>query len=213
MLAVRLVHRVRAQGGRVTGFRSLCGGLPAPKPPTTRSATRSRGARAAWYSPAAGPRAFSRTASSCPSRGSRSSITRRRWRSPASVGSSACRTGTRSATSRRTAWKRWTRCSERTRCAGRVGLRRGPRSVASASSTMRRARTRRYNLRRGDAPRRARLRDGESPRIAVARALALPDNAAILDRLEWLGLFAEDPVPKRRAHAHGPRWSTAWRSG
>ena len=31
MLAVRLVHRVRAQGGRVTGFRSLCGGLPAPE--------------------------------------------------------------------------------------------------------------------------------------------------------------------------------------
>ena len=30
MQAMRLIHRVRRRGGRVTGFRSLCGGVPAP---------------------------------------------------------------------------------------------------------------------------------------------------------------------------------------
>jgi saccharopine dehydrogenase-like NADP-dependent oxidoreductase len=31
MQAMRLIHRIEADGGRVVGFRSLCGGLPAPE--------------------------------------------------------------------------------------------------------------------------------------------------------------------------------------
>ena len=39
-------------------------------------------------------------------------------------------------------------------------------------------------------------REGESPRVAVARALRVPAEHAILDRLEWLGLFLDETMPE-----------------
>lgn len=44
--------------------------------------------------------------------------------------------------------------------------------------------------------REAGARPGETPREASARALALPFDHAVLDRLEWLGLFSDLPVPE-----------------
>ncbi|NNE44750.1 MAG: saccharopine dehydrogenase [Gemmatimonadetes bacterium] len=38
-------------------------------------------------------------------------------------------------------------------------------------------------------------RPDETPRAAAARALRRPESDAVLDRLEWLGLFSTDPVP------------------
>lgn len=40
---------------------------------------------------------------------------------------------------------------------------------------------------------------GESARAASARALGMDESDAVLDRLEWLGLFEDDPVPDEAA--------------
>jgi len=44
--------------------------------------------------------------------------------------------------------------------------------------------------------REAGARPGETPREAAARALELPADHPVLDRLEWLGLFSDLPVPE-----------------
>jgi len=46
-----------------------------------------------------------------------------------------------------------------------------------------------------EARRAAGAQEHESTRAAVARALDLPEDHAVLERLEWLGLFSDRPVP------------------
>lgn len=195
MQAVRLVHRVRDEGGRVTGFRSLCGGLPAPdacdNPFRYKVSWSPRGVVLAGGRPArflehgelvpvARFTIFDRaTEVEIPGLGRLECVPNgdslRYLEAYALDDVDTLFRGT----------LRWPGWSETWSALSRLGFVDDAPGAGLAGAT--------YAAETRHA---ARAHDGESARGAVARALALPQDAALLDRLEWLGLFAEDPVPK-----------------
>ncbi|MFN8180025.1 MAG: saccharopine dehydrogenase C-terminal domain-containing protein [bacterium] len=195
MQAVRLVDRVRSAGGRVTGFRSLCGGLPAPEasdnPFRYKISWSPRGVALAGSRPARYlergelvpvPRLtiFDRISEvDIPGLGRLECVPNGdSLRYLEAYGLDDADTLFRGTL-------RWPGWSETWSVLCRLGF------VDDAPGAGLVGRTYAAEMRHA-----AGAREGESTRAAVARAMGVRADAVLLDRLEWLGLFAEDAVPK-----------------
>jgi saccharopine dehydrogenase-like NADP-dependent oxidoreductase len=195
MQAARLVRRVRDAGGRVTALRSLCGGLPAPEacdnPFRYKISWSPRGVALAGSRPARYlergelvpvPRLtiFDRFEEvEIPELG----------RFEAVANGDALRYleayGLEDVDGLLRGTLRWPGWCETWSALCRLGFVDDAPGAGLAGETYA-AEMRRAASAAGDEP----------PRRAVARAIGLPETSAVLDRLEWLGLFAEDPVPE-----------------
>jgi saccharopine dehydrogenase-like NADP-dependent oxidoreductase len=209
MQAARAVHRIREAGGRVRSLRSVCGGLPAPeaadnpfryKLSWTPHGVVMAGGRPARYLeggelvhvPAFGifdhPGALS-----IPGLGDFESLPNGdslRYLDP--YGLQEPETLFRGTL-------RWAGWSETWAALCRLGYLDDSPDASLAEGTW-----------AAEAWHAASGREGETPRVAVARALRIPAEHAILDRLEWLGLFLEEPMPENiRSRAD----LLAWRMG
>jgi hypothetical protein len=195
MLAVRAVQRINDAGGRVTALRSLCGGLPAPeaadnpfryKLSWAPQGVVLAGARSARYLEddelvhVRRFHIFDRPVTvSIDGLGDFESLPNGdslRYLDSYLVGDP--RTFLRGTL-------RWTGWSETWAALCRLGFVDDTPDAALMGST--------YAVEIWHA---AGGRGGESPRAAVARALSLPSDHAVLDRLDWLGLFADEPLPE-----------------
>jgi saccharopine dehydrogenase-like NADP-dependent oxidoreductase len=194
MQAMRLIHRVRRRGGNVTGFRSLCGGIPAPdsndNPWGYKLSWSPRGVVMAGKRPAryldhgevmhleayeifARPRPIGIEGvgelESYPNGDS--------LRFEEEYGLSDLDTLVRGTLR----WPGW--CETWTALSDLDWIDESPSAALPGSThaeVMRRA---------------AGARNGEPVREATARVLEIPATHAVLERLEWLGLFADTPVP------------------
>jgi saccharopine dehydrogenase-like NADP-dependent oxidoreductase len=195
MQATRLVHRVRAEGGRVTGFRSMCGGLPAPEardnPFAYKVSWSPRGVVLAGGRPAR----FLEDGELVPV--ARFTIfDRARDVEIPELGRFEC-VPNGDALRYLEAYDlddvdtlfrgtlRWPGWSATWSALCRLGFVDDAPGAGLSGAT--------YAAETRHA---ARAREGESARGAAARALGLPESDAILDRWEWLGLFADEPVPQ-----------------
>lgn len=194
MQAMRLIHRVRRRGGRVTGFRSLCGGIPAPddndNPWGYKLSWSPRGVVMAGKRPAryledgelehleayeiyANPRPLAIEGvgelESYPNGDS--------LRFEDEYGLSHIVTLLRGTLR----WPGW--CETWTALSDLDWIDESPSASVPGSTHAE------VMLRAAGA------REGEGVREAVARVLEIPISHGVLDRLDWLGLFAETPVP------------------
>jgi saccharopine dehydrogenase-like NADP-dependent oxidoreductase len=194
MQAMRLIHRVRRRGGRVTGFRSLCGGVPAPD-----SNDNPWGYKLSWS-----PRGVL-LASKRPARYLRNGevvhlepyelYADPRPISIEGVGEleaypngDSLRFGEEYGLSEpeflvrgTLRWPGW--CETLIALSDLDWIDESPSAALPGSThaeVMRRA---------------AGARNGEPLREAVARVLEIPAAHAVLERLEWIGLFDDAPVP------------------
>lgn len=194
MQAMRMIDRVRDEGGRVTGLRSLCGGIPAPEashnPLRYKLSWSPRGvvlagARSARYVEDGEvihvppfeifdhPRAITvEPLGELESYPNGDSI-----RFEEEYGLTDLRTLFRGTLR----WPGW--CATWSALA-RLGWIDEAPDAALRGSTL-----------AAEALRSAGGRDGEDPRSAAARALSLDEDDEVLTRLDWLGIFAESPVP------------------
>lgn len=194
MQAMRLIHRAQERGGRVTGFRSLCGGIPAPdandNPWGYKLSWSPRGVVLAGKRPArflengevehleayelfAAPRRIAIEGvgelEAYPNGDS--------LRFEDEYGLSDLDTLMRGTLR----WPGW--CETWAALSDLDWIDDSPSASLPGSTlaeVMRRA---------------AGARDGEDVREAVARVLEIPATHAILERLAWLGLLSEAPVP------------------
>jgi saccharopine dehydrogenase-like NADP-dependent oxidoreductase len=195
MLAMRAIHRLQAAGATITGFRSLCGGIPAPEaadnPFRYKISWSPRGVVLAGARPAR----FRRDGEIV--RVGAGEVFAHAAPLPiAGLGflelypnGDALRFeeeyGLREPRTMLRGTLRWPGWCETWAALCRLGWVDETPDLALAGSTY------------ADAARRtAGANGGATPREAVARRLGLPAGHAILDRLQWLGLFDDRPVPR-----------------
>jgi saccharopine dehydrogenase (NADP+, L-glutamate forming)/spermidine synthase len=196
MLAMRAIHRLQAAGATITGFRSLCGGIPAPEacdnPFRYKVSWSPRGVVLAGARPArfrrdgevvrvapggifdhAEPVAISGLGPlECYPNGDA-------LRFEEEYGLHEPCTMLRGTL-------RWPGWCETWAALCRLGWVDETPDAAIAGSTF-----------AGETLRAAGSGPGTAPRAAVATRLGLPPEHAILDRMEWLGLFDQRPVPSQ----------------
>ncbi|HMB70244.1 MAG TPA: saccharopine dehydrogenase C-terminal domain-containing protein [bacterium] len=194
MQAMRLIDAVRAEGGRVTGFRSVCGGLPAPEAAdnplkyklswTPRGVVTAGGRRARYLEngtlvPVPAFRIFEHAAlietaefgpmESIPNGDSLRYLDEYGLEDVSTLFRGTLR------------WPGWSRTWT---CLTALGYLDDAPDAALANAT--------YAVEMWHA---AGGREAESSRTAAARALALDPSDPVLESLAWLGLFEDEPVP------------------
>lgn len=195
MQAMRLIDHVTAQGGRVTGFRSVCGGLPAPEAAnnpmryklswTPRGVVMSGGRRARYLEngrlvPVAPFTIFDHavevetdelgTLESIPNGDSLRYLDEYELDDVETLFRGTLR------------WPGWSRTWS---CLTRLGYLDDAPEAGVSDTT--------YAVEMWHA---AGGREAESSRSAAARALSLEPSDPVIESLAWLGLFEDEPVPR-----------------
>ncbi|GJM44455.1 MAG: saccharopine dehydrogenase [Gemmatimonadota bacterium] len=196
MQAMRLIHKVKEQGGQVTGFRSVCGGLPAPEAAdnpikyklswTPRGVVMAGGRRARYLEdgklvPVPRFTIFDHAAEiDTPEFGTLESIPNGdSLRYLDEYGLDDVSTLFRGTLR----WPGWSRLWS---CLTRLGYLDGSPDASLSGST--------YAVEMWHA---AGGREAESSQTAAARALGMEPKDPVVMAMKWLGLFADRAVPRK----------------
>ncbi|MDP6529232.1 MAG: saccharopine dehydrogenase C-terminal domain-containing protein [Gemmatimonadota bacterium] len=195
MVAMEMIDRIHEAGGRVTGFWSVCGGIPSPE-----SNTNPMGYKLSW-SPRGVVMAGMRRARYMEDGHMIHVEPYHAYDVPRTIavgdvgvlehypnGDSMKYLGTYGLSDLNNMYRgsfRWPGWCETWRAMSRIGLLDNAPDTALAKLSFAEA------LRRATG-----ARDGVGPGQAAAEALSLPPDHEILQRFEWLGLFSEDRIPE-----------------